>query len=178
MSNPTNRNQPKVMPSKDDIVYVAGLLDGEGCISIVKCIRGKNWTPQYQLLVSISMTYLPLGEWLKDRFGGSCFLRQQKGNRKPNFDWQICANQALGFLGLVSPYLQVKKREADFAIAYQTQKRKNPHTKGNRGGRGRSFMPPERVRLMEEAQQYLRSLKHNSPGGIRCTNTNSVKLKQ
>ncbi len=104
------RFQPKTitMPNDPGILgYLAGLLDGEGCITI----QNKSWR------IQIAMTHEPVIRWL-GVIGGSVSTRKVYGNRKPSWRWLLMRQaDVLDFLETVAPHLMVKAQEANDAIA-------------------------------------------------------------
>lgn len=107
--------------------YVAGILDADGCITIVRVKRGK--TTRHVLRVDISNCYAPLCEAMKAQFGGTVVCRpiRQRKARDPNergvrdtYTWILGARQAGRFLETVLPHMMVKREEAEVAIRFQT----------------------------------------------------------
>jgi hypothetical protein len=107
----------------DDLVYAAGLFDGEGCIQIArqKHARGRN-KKAYFMLVTLTMVDPLLPSWLHRGFGGTLFLsrlsRKNPAHRDAWF-WSACGANALHFLEVVGPFMRQKKPQADVAIDYQ-----------------------------------------------------------
>ena len=139
-----------------DLAYTAGLLDGEGTISIQvfnytryaprkkkkgQGVYGRKTPTGFELRISIDNTYLPLGIWLKERFGGIVYIH--KGNRLPLFRWILKSEKARIFLLSVFPYLTIKKTQAEVAIAFQEVKNKRI---------GKSFTSDQRESLMRFAK--------------------------
>lgn len=112
------------------LAYVAGIVDGEGCIGICGIKREHNLLPYTNLRVSVVNTNEWLIEFLKFHFGGSHISRLQrpKPSWKPTHEWVICSIKAVEFLKLILPYLQIKKPQAELAINFQLRKlqRKRP----------------------------------------------------
>jgi len=107
-----------------DRAYVAGLIDGEGCIHIEKKL-GKDKTPQYfTLRVSVTNTEFKMVNWLKENFGGHIqFHKKYKENWRRKYQWSIVARQALVFLELIRPYVLVKGEQLELAILFQKRKK-------------------------------------------------------
>ena len=107
-----------------EVAYLAGILDGEGCISILKMRMkrpyGVYW--HYALQLRIGNTYLPLLEWICERVGGKIYAQTYvtnwRGNRKQAYHWHMQGRQAANFLALVRPYLIVKSEQADLAMEF------------------------------------------------------------
>ena len=99
--------------------YAAGLVDGEGCITI------ENQRNHMYLLIQVCNTDPRVCIWLKERFGGAIRTQQQK-NWKRMYRWAVTTVKAKEFLTAIYPYLIIKKEQADIAFAFLD-------TKGNRG---------------------------------------------
>jgi len=101
--------------SEAECGYVAGLIDGEGCIHIPQtgCTR-----------LEVTNTYLPVLEWLRDTFGGitrSCGGKG-KGRTKPCYHWQIVGRSALDVLQMAYPFMRIKSPQARLALDFDAQR--------------------------------------------------------
>jgi len=109
-----------------ELAYFAGILDGEGCFGISRCV--KRGHPAYHTRVSVTNTSAQLMRWLLDHFGGAVCLRSKTQHSNPNanplrwkpsFEWK-CADKAVAeFLPLVLPYLVIKREQATLVIEYR-----------------------------------------------------------
>ncbi|MDP2730270.1 MAG: LAGLIDADG family homing endonuclease [Dehalococcoidales bacterium] len=108
---------------KTDFAYVAGIIDGEGSISIYRMLsRSSKRRMRYSLLVTVTNTNEWLIQWLKMSFGGSiCKVIPRQTNWKPQYRWSLSTRQAADFLKLIKPYLHLKRPEAEIAIAFQSR---------------------------------------------------------
>ena len=88
--------------------YIAGLLDGEGCIAILK----NNNT--YTQRVNISNTNKETLDWIQNRLGfGNVKPKQQTGNRRQGYDWCTGDHEEIRqLIELVLPILRIKKKQA------------------------------------------------------------------
>jgi len=128
---PSNQ-KVKYMPikgkiSKVDIIYTAGLIDGEGHIVIEKARRNnpKYKCPAYILMVGCTNTNKQIIEWLFKVFGSSKPLRKRNyghTNWRAGYEWNVSAIKALKFLETIYPYLRIKKEQAKLAIKFQKEK--------------------------------------------------------
>ena len=114
------------------LAYTAGIVDGEGCICLAKRHR-RTVKRDYaiELYVQVGNTNEWLIQWLKMQFGGCISSNNRKSqpnkNWKPMWQWTIQHKQAGAFLELIIPFLQIKKPQAEIAIAFQkTKRRGNP----------------------------------------------------
>lgn len=116
---------------KTDLAYVAGIIDGEGWISI-KNRQIKNGNRNYALKVGLGNTNEWLVNWLKFSFGGSvCIKKKWLTNQKQQWVWDLSTKQASEFLKMILPYLKLKKPQAELAIKFQSRRkhRGNPNWK-------------------------------------------------
>jgi hypothetical protein len=93
-----------------EIAYVAGLIDGEGCIGITK---SKGY---YYARMDMGMTEvaLPILNWLHARFGGS--VRQNRAETEKwaaAFAWTMQGKKAAAFCRCIAPWLRLKRRQAE-----------------------------------------------------------------
>jgi len=105
--------------SVEDLAYVAGIVDGEGSISIYT-VRN-----QFYSKVSVANTDDILMNWLVERFGGGITHHQFKNSWKPLFTWQIYSQQAAEFLRLILPFLKLKWQQAEILIELENMKSTN-----------------------------------------------------
>jgi hypothetical protein len=102
-----------------NVIYAAGLFDGEGCITMWKRSGGSR----PRLRVSVSGAYLPTIEWLKDSFGGTIQKGKptvgKRGAGKAVHFWRDnTIAGCLKFLQTIRPFLREKADQADLAILY------------------------------------------------------------
>lgn len=101
--------------SETDWAYVAGILDGEGCIRDQKQTHSRHVQPT----IRVANTYLGLVEWLRKIFGGSIYTdcRTSQPDRNPNWnqvwEWRRCSESAVyAILSGCIPYMIVKRDRA------------------------------------------------------------------
>ena len=102
---------------KLEMAYLAGLFDGEGCITIR---RNSSKGKQLALDCALGMTNQYVPNLFQFHFQGSVsFCKGRKENHNNSWLWQISARKALAFLEEILPYLRLKRAEAELAIAFQ-----------------------------------------------------------
>ena len=106
----------------EDIAYVAGILDGEGCLSL--CPNGHQQPDKFCEQIRVSNTDKKLIDWLLKTFGGKHLKRSNslKGKEKPVYNWALYGEKATSFLLIVAPYLKLKKERADILIIHRNLK--------------------------------------------------------
>lgn len=104
--------------SPTDAAYIAGFLDGEGCISIY---RRKN---SYAAKVSFTNTYLPVIEHIGTLIGAGSYKSKSRASsvrHKVAYDMVVNSDFAANLLKQLLPYLIIKKEQARLAIDMQTR---------------------------------------------------------
>lgn len=123
-----------------DLMYLAGIFDGEGCITLGKT---KNYTETYHLNVNITNTNKDLIDWVLFIVGkGGISRKPRKANWKQCYAWKINGELAVKFIKKIYPYLKVKKLQADVAIRYGETIR----------------MKEKRIRLTDEERDLRRNM--------------------
>jgi hypothetical protein len=92
-----------------DAAYLAGLVDGEGTVSLTRRHRGD----ERQLVVSISSTERELLEYVLRIVGAGRITskRTYRAQHALSFTFSICNRQALDLLARIAPYMRGYKRE-------------------------------------------------------------------
>ncbi len=104
--------------SEADKGYIAGIIDGEGCIGLSKYYR-KSGRVRYSPLVRIQMTDYETIRYFYDTFSGSyCYKRKAPLNWKDQWQWAIDFRGGYEFIKCLLPYLRIKKRQAEMFIEY------------------------------------------------------------
>lgn len=93
----------------EDAAYIAGLIDGEGTISLARKHRNDN----RQLVVSISSTEPVLLEFVLRTVGAGRITRKRAYSTRhtPSVTFTISNRQALALLEQVAPYLRTYKTQ-------------------------------------------------------------------
>jgi len=103
-----------------DKAYIAGLVDGEGCITIAKRKngnkRGKPW--YYQPTIAIGNTDRRLLDFLIPLYGGWITKPKSKENNKQAYVWFISGKDRKIFLKDIIPYLKAKREQAEILLRF------------------------------------------------------------
>jgi hypothetical protein len=93
--------------SREDAAYIAGLIDGEGTLSLSRRHRGEN----RQFVISISNTEARLLNYVCRAAGAGRITRKRtsKNNHTPSGTYTISNRQALDLLQQITPYLRTYK---------------------------------------------------------------------
>lgn len=135
---------------KTDLAYTAGIIDGEGCISIGKQTdRSSRRGFTYSLQVNVKSVDEWLPAWLQFSFGGGLHTYTNQADNCM-WSWTITCKKASEFLKLIFPYLNLKRPQAEIALRFQARK-------CNRGRVGKT----DREVALEEAEAILLKATHN-----------------
>ncbi len=112
------------------IAYIAGIVDGEGCIRIKKTTPDiGRVTPGYSASLVVKMVDREAVTLLKEFFGGCLYKEKpsvEKGN--PLFCYGVSDNKALFAIKSILPYLLIKKDQARKVLVLgRLKKRSNKH---------------------------------------------------
>lgn len=103
--------------------YAAGLMDAEGCFTIVR--QQDNFGVHHHPVLAVNNTCKPLIKWLVKHFGGTVYHYSPGGNRRDFWRWQAGSNKHSSvFISLIFPYLRLKHKEAsllkEFCDSFET----------------------------------------------------------
>jgi hypothetical protein len=128
--------------TKEEIGYIAGIIDGEGIIRIARFQQTRRALGSfYRVVVSVANSDLRLMAWLNERLGGSVY-RSRKGiaGQKTVWYWQLGTSSLVPFLRKIGMFLVVKGKQAalvhEFCVGALWRK----------GGAGRQMPAIERRR--------------------------------
>lgn len=95
--------------SREDAAYIAGLIDGEGTLSLSHRHRNEN----RQFVIGISNTEVRLLNYVHETVGAGRITRKgiSKSNHTPSGTYLIDNRQALDLLQQIAPYLRTYKSE-------------------------------------------------------------------
>lgn len=101
---------------------MAGLIDGEGCLSISKQNRKDRKNPTFRTSITVSNTDRRLVDIFHEYFGGVIY--ETKDNRiskgwANSFTWHCSIGNSAIFLKAIIPYLIAKKQQAILILEFQ-----------------------------------------------------------
>jgi len=114
-----------------EAAYLAGLIDGEGTVSITKQKQYKRKLFALRPWLIVSNTNAPLILFLKRNYGGSIHRQKQRGNSKPELRWQVLEQKEIkNILVRVFPYLRIKKVRAKLLLRFLiSREKRKPYSK-------------------------------------------------
>lgn len=155
---------PLMYPVKDtDLAYLAGLLDGEGVITIERVRPAphiKNGNPRYFAKVEVQMSDREPIDHLARLYDRNVMIKKPSANMtKPGYRLSWQSRIAAGLLEQVLPYLVLKRPQAVVVLAFQ-----GAMTAEGPGGRRKT---PEQLAMREGYYLECRRLKGLHPKGLR-----------
>lgn len=104
--------------SLSDLAYCAGLMDGEGCITLTR-----DSESNYRLRIKITSTDYSVLEWLQEHFDGYIHLSRKKSkNNKEVWDWVCKVEDQVMFLFGILPFTIIKRAQIIEALNYYFEK--------------------------------------------------------
>lgn len=136
-----------------DLGYIAGFVDGEGCITITKSpAKNSRKSPQYSIVMAIANTKVQALEWIRVTTGlRGCLARTDKGSEKWAIGYQLhyCPKDTLALLSMIYPALKLKKPQADIVMKFAAMRKANPKI-----GTGNGTLPLEPAFIEAEERYY------------------------
>lgn len=149
------------MLSDTDKAWMAGFLDGEGCLTISKQVRKNRPSPAYRAAISVSNTDRRILQPFSKEYGGSIYNvhERRKDKRGLNwadaFDWCCPMSSSKRILSDLRPYLRLKSAQADIITDFIEKKfpRKSLGV-----GKGSSPLSGEEIAYRERLRVSVHSL--------------------
>ena len=109
-----------------DKAYIAGIVDGEGCVTIYrrKC-KGTRTGLFYTSGIVVVNTHKGVIDFCHQKTGlGTVCVEKKKTRNRPAWRLSLQAKQALELLEVIEPYLIVKKSQAEVLRRFVAAKTK------------------------------------------------------
>ena len=138
--------------SEASLGYIAGIIDGEGSLTICNCSKTQG-RAFFTTSLNVSSTDKILIDWIVEQFGGwqGEYTPKQtpKNSRKKVYRWAATGKNLEVILRLAYPYVVIKKREIEVMLAMRKTFK----------GRGLvNKLSPETIALRKKYSDELKSL--------------------
>jgi hypothetical protein len=149
--------------------WQAGIIDGEGCISISRQMRNGRPSPAFRVFITISNTDLRILAPFQIAWRGKIRdVHERRGDKRgvkwaDAFEWYCPESQQRPFLLAILPYLRSKQRQAILALDFIDHKKSFKRYHGSAAGGNRGGSAP----LGQAEIAYRETVWHE----IRCLNT-------
>ncbi|MGH2490440.1 MAG: LAGLIDADG family homing endonuclease, partial [Candidatus Limnocylindria bacterium] len=106
--------------SATTLAYLAGVIDGEGCIAIRRTKRsGSMKSTRYAAVITVGNTSRGLIESLRAAFSAGCVTyRYPTKTKRGAYLWNVQSHVARDVLRAVYPYLIVKREQATVLMEF------------------------------------------------------------
>ena len=155
------------MISETDKAWMAGFLDGEGYISIVKQVRKYRPSPAYRPYVMVSNTHREALTPFLEEYGGAVYKTYEKRVDKSGLKWSdayhwYCPVSSTKRLLLDTlRYFKLKRRQAELVLEFIEKRR--TFARRNRNGKfGSAPFAKEEIEFRERLVVQVKAL--NSKG--------------
>lgn len=102
-----------------DCAYLAGIIDGEGCVSI-GCRKGVGTFTIHLVIASTDIQFLYDLQALWGGIGSMCLRNKTtEKNWSPALQWTITGYDVIEVLKLTRPYMRIKASQADLAFKFE-----------------------------------------------------------
>lgn len=109
-----------IEPNENDFIYLAGLIDAEGCFRVSKRFRKSTNIWIYNTCLEIGNTRIGIIKWLYERFGGSItYIHSRRMNSQNSATWSCHSQILYPILIKVVDYLINKKEVCNELIKFQ-----------------------------------------------------------
>lgn len=159
---PTVLNRPSV----PECAYLAGIIDGEGTVSIASARDNRDNIRRQYLAFQIGMCDLCLLLWIQERFGGTIYkhARSNKKHRQA-YVLQWSAASVLNVTSQILPYLILKKPHVEILRQWVERTWSGKH-----GSTSHRLLTDEKKQLREELRAQLCKLNKKGPRVIAEVN--------
>jgi hypothetical protein len=144
----------------EDLAWQAGIVDGEGTITIQKQWRDGRPSPAFRAIVNVTNTDHRIVRPFKTWWGGGVHPRHEKRkekNWKDSYAWHCPDSQVVTFLKAILPYLRGKKAQANLLMFFQEHRHDFPrHSLGK--GKGSSPLGKQEVQFRDAIWNRVRGL--------------------
>lgn len=117
------------MTNKEKLAYLAGFVDGEGCITLGRCKKGK-WD-SYHCDFIIANTDERVMRWIVREFGGTYYTKKPGAPQwKPVHRWYAKRDIIVSLLTQLRPLLLIKRRQATIALKFLASRKRGWGSRG------------------------------------------------
>lgn len=110
---------PSITPDDNEIAYMAGLIDAEGCFRVKKWKVKNKPNPVYAICLEIGNTKRCIFEWILLRFGGSItYCASKADNRRNSIIWNLSAKKLNFFLPRINSFIKIKQPVCEKIIEF------------------------------------------------------------
>lgn len=107
-----------------ELAWQAGIVDGEGCLTLARQIRRNRPSPAFRVSITIANTNKKLIEPFFNMWGGGIYhTRETRNFWADAYTWHCPDKKAKEFLLAIFPFLRGKKEQAKLLILFIDNKK-------------------------------------------------------
>ena len=121
MKVPIEAVRNTIIPSVEDIAYLAGFIDAECCLGIQRNFTPNRPNPTYKIQLQLNDTKFPCLFWISERFGGQFHFVDRsrlKTFHRNQMCWRLSALALVPLLPKILPFLKHKKPVCETLIKF------------------------------------------------------------
>jgi hypothetical protein len=102
------------MTNREKLIYLAGIVDGEGHFCLTKCKNGQGRSFIRPGIMIVQKNREGLLEWIQENYGGKVYTQKpimRLGAMRQWSTWSLYGRIAVELAKLLEPYLIVKKEQ-------------------------------------------------------------------
>jgi hypothetical protein len=147
-----------------DLAWQAGIIDGEGCITLTKQIRKGRPSPAFRPMITVSNTDVRICNPFVESWGGKLYKRPDSRTDKnwaDSYTWYCPWSSVTTCLKAIIPYLAAKRSQAELLIEFISRNKDFPRYKGSTEGKSRGGSAPlgiEEIKYREGVWNAIRKL--------------------
>ena len=160
--------------TKEEICYIAGIVDGEGCVRIGQSNKRRG----FNLSLVITNTCEELINWLAEKLEGAHIYTQKpvKSHHKTHYEVKWFGEVAKRILEMLSPYLIIKREITIVALTFPVG------VKGCVSGVAKKEGNMFKKDKIQQSACYIQAKRLNKKGNgkmneVSCENTDCRMLK-
>jgi len=142
--------------NRETVIYLAGFIDADGCISIGRHKAQKRKYPSYQPKLQVGSTSPEVLDLCRTTFGGNVWPDTSKHGNKAFYQWVIYGQQMRKALLALMPFLKLKKRQAEIALELHRRIEEYPKRIGH-------ALSADEAHEREKLHQRLRGISSQLP---------------
>ena len=161
------------MLAETEKAWMAGFVDGEGCLTITKQIRKDRISPTYRVLVEVFNTDPQILEIFPKQYGGKIQIyRERRRNRcgvkwKDSNCWYCPISSVRQFLLDILPYLKLKRKHAGLLLQFIDRAGRFADRRGRRKDGAPEQLTQKEIALREKYYLKLHSLTREANVGVK-----------
>ena len=149
---------------QSELAWQAGIIDGEGCLTLAKQLRKGRPSPAYRPMVTVSNTDRRLIAPFCDSWGGTLYKRPDSRKElrwADSWTWYCPRSAVSPFLRAILPHLRGKAEQAKVLIKFVERCKTFPRSKGNAMPKKRGGSKPlgeAEIQFRDEVWNAIRQL--------------------